>query len=96
MQTGDVQRRISDYFLAYFEQKSTVDYIGAAQGIPIAFDAKECAKDTFTLANIHQNQVDFMENISEGRFGSVEHSVEYFHFVLPFLHKIHTSLHTCR
>ena len=39
--------------LAYFEQKSTVDYIGAAQGIPIAFDAKECAKDTFTLANIH-------------------------------------------
>ncbi|MDO4188744.1 MAG: Holliday junction resolvase RecU [Lachnospiraceae bacterium] len=47
--------------LAYFEQKSTVDYIGAAQGIPIAFDAKECAKDTFTLANIHEHQVAFME-----------------------------------
>ena len=51
--------------LAYFEQKSTVDYIGAAQGIPIAFDAKECAKDTFTLANIHQHQVDFMENFEK-------------------------------
>lgn len=47
--------------LAYFDQKSTVDYIGAAQGIPIAFDAKECAKDTFTLANIHEHQVDFMD-----------------------------------
>ena len=31
--------------LAYFEQKSTVDYIGVVQGIPICFDAKECATD---------------------------------------------------
>lgn len=46
--------------LAYFEQKSTVDYIGAVQGIPVCFDAKECAKDTFALANIHSHQVDFM------------------------------------
>ena len=28
--------------LAYFDQKSTVDYIGAVQGIPVCFDAKEC------------------------------------------------------
>ena len=27
--------------LAYFEQKSTVDYIGVVQGIPVCFDAKE-------------------------------------------------------
>lgn len=47
--------------LAYFEQKSTVDYIGAVQGIPVCFDAKECAVDTFTLANIHPHQVAFME-----------------------------------
>ncbi|MBR1848854.1 MAG: Holliday junction resolvase RecU, partial [Lachnospiraceae bacterium] len=33
--------------LAYFDQKSTVDYMGAVQGIPICFVAKECAKDTF-------------------------------------------------
>ena len=31
--------------LAYFEQQSTVDYIGVAQGIPICFDAKECRSD---------------------------------------------------
>lgn len=47
--------------LAYFEQRSTVDYIGVVQGIPICFDAKECATDTFTLNNIHEHQVDFMK-----------------------------------
>ena len=47
--------------LAYFEQKSTVDYIGAVQGIPVCFDAKECCTDTFPLANIHSPQVEFME-----------------------------------
>lgn len=46
--------------LAYFDQKSTVDYIGAVQGIPVCFDAKECKADTFNLQNIHQHQVDFM------------------------------------
>lgn len=46
--------------LAYFEQKSTVDYIGAVQGIPVCFDAKECATDTFSLQNIHEHQVEFM------------------------------------
>ena len=48
--------------LAYFEQKSTVDYIGVVQGIPVCFDAKECAVDTFSLQNIHEHQVKFMEN----------------------------------
>ena len=33
--------------LAYFEQRSTVDYIGAVQGIPVCFDAKECQSNTF-------------------------------------------------
>lgn len=46
--------------LAYFDQKSTVDYIGAVQGIPVCFDAKECHAETFPLANIHKHQVDFM------------------------------------
>ncbi|MBQ7945058.1 MAG: Holliday junction resolvase RecU [Lachnospiraceae bacterium] len=48
--------------LAYFDQKSTVDYIGAVQGIPVCFDAKECAVDTFTLQNIHPHQVEFMRD----------------------------------
>ena len=47
--------------LAYFDQKSTVDYIGAVQGIPICFDAKECGANTFPLQNIHPHQVAFME-----------------------------------
>lgn len=47
--------------LAYFEQKSTVDYIGAVQGIPVCFDAKECNTDTFPLQNIHPHQITFME-----------------------------------
>lgn len=51
--------------LAYFEQKSTVDYIGVVQGIPICFDAKECATDTFALQNIHEHQVQFMENFEK-------------------------------
>lgn len=51
--------------LAYFEQKSTVDYIGAVQGIPVCFDAKECAVDTFSLQNIHEHQVQFMERFEK-------------------------------
>lgn len=51
--------------LAYFDQKSTVDYIGAVQGIPICFDAKECAQDTFSLQNIHEHQVEFMRNFEK-------------------------------
>ena len=39
--------------LAYFEKQSTVDYIGVAQGIPIAFDAKETAGKSLPLQNIH-------------------------------------------
>lgn len=54
--------------LAYFEQRSTVDYIGAVQGIPVCFDAKECAVDTFALANIHEHQVEFMQDF-EGQGG---------------------------
>ena len=51
--------------LAYFDQRSTVDYIGAVQGIPVCFDAKECATDTFPLQNIHEHQVTFMENFEK-------------------------------
>ena len=47
--------------LAYFDKRSTIDYIGAVQGIPICFDAKECVAETFPLQNIHEHQVKFME-----------------------------------
>ncbi|MCM1046722.1 MAG: Holliday junction resolvase RecU [Candidatus Gastranaerophilales bacterium] len=51
--------------LAYFDQKSTVDYIGVVQGLPVCFDAKECAADTFALQNIHEHQVEFMRRFEE-------------------------------
>lgn len=51
--------------LAYFDQRSTVDYIGAVQGIPVCFDAKECHTDTFPLQNLHEHQVKFMEQFEK-------------------------------
>lgn len=51
--------------LAYFEQKSTVDYIGAVQGIPVCFDAKECATETFPMQNIHEHQIQFMKEFEK-------------------------------
>lgn len=51
--------------LAYFDKASTVDYIGAVQGIPVCFDAKECCVKTFPLANIHPHQVTFMEEFEK-------------------------------
>ena len=52
-------RRIT---LAYFEHRSTVDYIGAVQGIPVCFDAKECRTSNFPIQNIHEHQVVFMRD----------------------------------
>lgn len=51
--------------LAYFDQKSTVDYIGAVQGIPVCFDAKECRVDNFSLQNIHEHQFLFMKDFEK-------------------------------
>ena len=50
---------------AYFEKRSTVDYIGAVQGIPVCFDAKECVADTFPLQNVHEHQVRFMRDFEQ-------------------------------
>ncbi|MCL2664069.1 MAG: Holliday junction resolvase RecU [Defluviitaleaceae bacterium] len=46
---------------AYFEQKSTVDFIGVAQGVAICFDAKETRYKNLPLKNIHRHQIEFME-----------------------------------
>lgn len=73
--------------LAYFEQKSTVDYIGVVQGIPVCFDAKECATDTFALANVHEHQVEFMKEYEEQ--GGISFLLIYFkkqecYYYLPY------------
>ena len=73
--------------LAYFDQKSTVDYIGVVQGIPVCFDAKECASDTFSMQNIHEHQFKFMEEF-ENQKGIAFILLYYSHldegYYLPF------------
>ncbi len=51
--------------LAYFDKKSTVDYIGVVQGIPVCFDAKESTTDTFAMQNVHPHQIGFMEKFEK-------------------------------
>ncbi len=78
--------------LAYFDQKSTVDYIGAVQGIPVCFDAKECAVDRFSLQNIHEHQVNFMEQFEKQK-GIAFFLIYFSHrdefYYLPFKHLKH-------
>ena len=62
--------------LAYFDQKSTVDYIGTVQGVPICFDAKECAELTFPLHNIHEHQMKFMGDFEQQ--GGIAFLIIYF------------------
>lgn len=73
--------------LAYFDSKSTVDYIGAVQGVPICFDAKECTKMTFPLQNVHEHQVKFMEEFEAQ--GGISFMLIYFsntdeYYYVPF------------
>lgn len=73
--------------LAYFDQKSTVDYIGAVQGIPVCFDAKECAVDTFSLQNIHEHQVEFMGQFEKQKgiaFFLIYYSHKDLFYYLPY------------
>jgi len=58
----DETRRIT---LAYFERKSTVDYIGAVQGVPVCFDAKETSAKNLPVQNIHRHQIEFMEDFEK-------------------------------
>ena len=73
--------------LAYFDQKSTVDYIGAVQGIPVCFDAKECAVETFPMHNIHPHQIAFMREFEEQggiSFIILSYTVKNEIYYLPF------------
>ena len=77
--------------LAYFEQKSTVDYIGVVQGFPVCFDAKECTTDTFPLQNIHEHQIQFMKEYEEQ--GGVSFLIIYYTnkdrlYYLPYRHLV--------
>ncbi len=72
--------------LAYFDNKSTVDYIGAVQGIPICFDAKQTGQKNLPIQNIHEHQMMFMEDFNKQ--GGVAFLLVYFsnhdkYFFLP-------------
>ena len=58
----DIDKQTRHITLAYFDAKSTVDYIGVVQGIPVCFDAKECSADSFPMRNIHKHQIEFMQD----------------------------------
>ncbi|MCT4545455.1 MAG: Holliday junction resolvase RecU [Vallitalea sp.] len=73
--------------LAYFEQKSTVDYIGVVQGIAVCFDAKETTKEILPLQNIHEHQIMFMRDFVKQ--GGIAFFLVYFskhneYFYLPY------------
>ncbi len=59
---SNVKRLITE---AYFDGKSTVDYIGVVQGIAVCFDAKETKLKSLPLQNIHGHQIEFMKNFKE-------------------------------
>jgi recombination protein U len=72
---------------AYFEKKSTVDYIGVADGTALCFDAKETQYKNLPLRNIHEHQMEFMEAFR--RQHGVSFLLAQFHFtgeifLLPF------------
>ncbi|TDX52156.1 Holliday junction resolvase RecU [Orenia marismortui] len=47
----------------HYDKKSTVDYIGVYNGIPLAFEAKETAvKTRFDLSNIKDHQFYFLDH----------------------------------
>lgn len=81
---------------AYFDEKSTVDYIGAVQGIPICFDAKETSHKRFPLQNIHSHQIQFMkefENQNGVAFLVVYFSMfdEYYYLSFRLLEKYYND-----
>jgi len=73
--------------LAYFDSKSTVDYIGVVQEIAVCFDAKELQTDTFPLQNVHEHQIRFMKDF-EAQGGVSFIVIYYTHrnemYYLPF------------
>ena len=84
-----IDRETRHITLAYFNPKSTVDYIGVVQGIPVCFDAKECAGTTFSLQNVHPHQVQFMREFEEQdgiAFFLIFFTRENLYYYLPFRH----------
>lgn len=72
---------------AFFEKKSTVDYIGNYRGQMLAFDAKETSTKNLPLSNIEDHQFEFMRMNDEMggiSFLIVSFTAEGEIFYLPF------------
>lgn len=72
---------------AYFEKKSTVDYMGVIQGVAVCFDAKETSLKNLPFKNIHEHQIRFMEEFDkqDGIAFFIVHFILYDeYFFLPF------------
>ena len=85
----EIDKKNRHITLAYFGQKSTVDYIGTVQGIPVCFDAKECAETTFPLQNVHPHQIAFMKEFEAQ--GGIAFLIIYYTkldeiYYMPFSH----------
>lgn len=71
---------------AYFEKKSTVDFIGVVQGVAVCFDAKETLQLNLPLRNIHLHQIEFMESFRKQNgvsFFLVHFKIKNETFLLP-------------
>lgn len=83
----EIDTKMRTITLAYFEQVSTVDYIGAVQGIPICFDAKETNRKSLPIQNVHPHQISFMDDFQKqkGIAFLLVHFIEYDeYYYLPF------------
>ncbi len=72
----------------FYEKKSTVDYVGVYNGLPLAYDAKETTVETrFDLKNIKPHQYNFLYNWKQN--GGFSFLIIYFTnyseaYLLPF------------
>ena len=83
----EIDKKTRHITLAYFDQKSTVDYLGVVQGLPVCFDAKECAEDTFPLQNVHEHQIAFMEDFEKQEgiaFLLISFTARHLYYYMPF------------
>lgn len=72
---------------AFFEKRSTVDFHGVIQGMPIVFDAKETHLKSLPIQNIHEHQIEYMKDINYQ--GGLSFIIIHFkayneYFLIPF------------
>ena len=82
-----IDRESRTITLAYFDKKSTIDYVGIVQGVPVCFDAKETKLKSLPIHHTHPHQIEFMQKFEEQNgvsFLLVNFSKEGRYFFLPF------------